>query len=66
MPIANTHTLVLGTLGSGKTVAVLNLLESVIERRLPVIVIDGKGVQGLASKVITHARMHGRPPTCSR
>ena len=40
---ANTHSFVLGTPGSGKTVAVLNMVESAIERRLPVIVIDGKG-----------------------
>ena len=58
---ANTHTLVLGTPGSGKTVAVLNLVESAIERRLPVVVVDGKGDHGLASKVVAHAQSHGRP-----
>ncbi len=58
---ANTHSFVLGTPGSGKTVAVLNMVESAIERRLPVIVIDGKGDHALASKVITYARSHGRP-----
>ncbi|NJO38906.1 MAG: type IV secretion system DNA-binding domain-containing protein, partial [Rhizobiales bacterium] len=58
---ANHHTMVLGTPGSGKTVAVLNLIESAIERALPLIVIDGKGDRALADKVIAHARRHGRP-----
>jgi len=58
---ANTHSFVLGTPGSGKTVAVLNMVESAIERRLPVIVIDGKGDHELASKVVAYAKSHGRP-----
>ena len=58
---ANTHTLVLGTTGSGKTVTVLNLVESAIDRALPVIIIDGKGDQALARKVIDYGRAKGRP-----
>ena len=58
---ANTHSLVLGTPGSGKTVAVLNLVESAIQRRLPVIYVDGKGDYQLAKKVVAHARTEGRP-----
>jgi DNA segregation ATPase FtsK/SpoIIIE-like protein len=40
---ANTHSLVLGTPGSGKTASVLNLVESAIHRKLPVVYVDGKG-----------------------
>ena len=58
---ANTHTLVLGTTGSGKTVTVLNLVESAINRTLPAIIIDGKGDQALARKVIDYGRAKGRP-----
>ncbi|MDH3771006.1 MAG: DUF853 family protein, partial [Nitrospirota bacterium] len=58
---ANTHTLVLGTTGSGKTVTILNLVESAIDRALPVVYIDGKGDQALAQSVIGYARSQGRP-----
>jgi type IV secretory pathway TraG/TraD family ATPase VirD4 len=58
---ANTHTLVLGTTGSGKTVTLLNIVESAINRRLPVIYVDGKGDYGLARKVIGYASAQGRP-----
>ena len=53
---ANTHTLVLGTTGSGKTVTILNLVESAIDRALPVVYIDGKGDQALAQSVIGYGR----------
>ena len=58
---ANTHTLVLGTTGSGKTVTVLNFVESAINRQLPVIYVDGKGDYALARQVMTYARAQGRP-----
>ncbi len=58
---ANKHTLVLGTTGSGKTVSVLNLVESAINRQLPVVYVDGKGDFGLACKVLAYARDQGRP-----
>jgi len=58
---ANTHTLVLGTTGSGKTVSVLNMVESAINRQLPVVYVDGKGDYDLASKVLAYARNQGRP-----
>ena len=58
---ANTHSLVLGTPGSGKTVSVLNLVESAIHRKLPVVYIDGKGDYGLASTITAYARAQGRP-----
>jgi hypothetical protein len=41
--MANQHTLVLGTTGAGKTVTVCNIVESCINRQLPVIYIEGKG-----------------------
>ena len=58
---ANKHTLVLGTTGSGKTVSVLNFVESAINRQLPVVYVDGKGDYGLARKVLAYARDQGRP-----
>ncbi len=39
----------------------LNLVERAIQRRLPVVVVDGKGDHGLASKVVAHAQSCGRP-----
>ena len=58
---ANTHSLLLGTPGSGKTVSVLNLVESAIHRKLPVVYIDGKGDYGLARTITSYARAQGRP-----
>ncbi len=39
----NTHGLVVGTTGSGKTILLLNAIESFIKSNEPTIVIDGKG-----------------------
>ncbi|MCQ6827888.1 type IV secretory system conjugative DNA transfer family protein [Staphylococcus aureus] len=39
----NTHALVVGTTGSGKTILLLNAIESFIKSNEPTIVIDGKG-----------------------
>jgi type IV secretory pathway TraG/TraD family ATPase VirD4 len=58
---ANKHTFVLGTIGSGKTVTVLNFVESAICRCLPLIYVDGKGDYDLAEKVIAYAEACGRP-----
>jgi len=58
---ANKHTLVLGTIGSGKTVSVLNVVESAINRDLPIIYVDGKGDYDLACQVMAYARARGRP-----
>ena len=58
---ANKHTLVLGTIGSGKTVSILNVVESAINRTLPVVYVDGKGDYDLAHQVMAYARAHGRP-----
>lgn len=58
---ANQHTLVLGTTGSGKTVTVCNIVESAINRDLPLIYIDGKGDYDLANRVARFAQEHGRP-----
>ena len=58
---AKQHTLVLGTIGSGKTVAILNIVESAIQRRLPMIYVDGKGDYALAQRVIAYAKARGRP-----
>jgi hypothetical protein len=54
------HTLVLGTTGSGKTVTVCNIVESAINRGLPLIYIDGKGDYDLAQRVAAYAKEKGR------
>lgn len=58
--MANQHTLVLGTTGAGKTVTVCNIVESAVNRQLPVIYIDGKGDYALARRVRDYARSKGR------
>lgn len=57
---ANQHTLVLGTTGSGKTVTVCNVVESAIDRDLPLIYIDGKGDYDLAKRVARYGKSKGR------
>lgn len=56
----NTHALVVGTTGGGKTVTVLNMVESFINRGLPVLYIDGKGDTGLGTRICDYARSKGR------
>lgn len=58
---ANQHTLVLGTTGSGKTVTVCNIVESAINRGLPLIYIDGKGDYDLACRVQQYGQAQNRP-----
>lgn len=58
---ANQHTLVLGTTGSGKTVTVCNIVESAINRGLPLIYIDGKGDYDLAARVARYGKERGKP-----
>jgi len=58
---ANQHTLVLGTTGSGKTVTVCNIVESAINRALPLIYIDGKGDYDLAFRIARYGQERGRP-----
>lgn len=58
---ANQHTLVLGTTGSGKTVTVSNIVESAINRGLPLIYIDGKGDYDLACRVARYGQERDRP-----
>ena len=58
---ANKHMLVLGTVGSGKTISILNLVESAIQREMPVVYVDGKGDYDLGCQVMTFAKAQGRP-----
>lgn len=58
---ANQHTLVLGTTGSGKTVTVCNIVESAINRGLPLIYIDGKGDYDLACRIQQYGAVQNRP-----
>lgn len=57
---ANQHTLVLGTTGSGKTVTVCNMVESAINRGVPLIYIDGKGDYDLAGRIARYGQARGR------
>ncbi len=56
----NTHMLISGTTGSGKTVSLLNFVESFIDRGLPVIFIDGKGDRSLAEQITAYAKENNR------
>ena len=58
---ANQHTLVLGTTGSGKTVTVCNIVESAINRGIPLIYIDGKGDYDLACRVARYGHEREKP-----
>ena len=58
---ANEHALVLGTTGSGKTVTISNVVESAINRGLPLIYIDGKGDYDLGKRVCDYAQSQNRP-----
>jgi len=58
---ANLHTLAVGTTGSGKTTAILNIIESAVMRRMPLIYVDGKGDLPLARRIERFTRQHGVP-----
>ena len=58
---ANEHVLVLGTTGSGKTVTISNVVESAINRGLPLIYIDGKGDYDLGQRVCNYAKNNKIP-----
>lgn len=57
---ANLHTLAIGTTGSGKTTTISNIIESAIIRRLPIIIVDGKGDVALMNSVRRFADAHDR------
>jgi len=57
---ANCHVLVLGTTGSGKTVTLCNMIESIIQRGLMLIILDGKGDVALANRIEAYAKQHNR------
>ncbi len=58
---ANLHTLAIGTTGSGKTTTVCNIVESAIDRQIPVFYVDGKGDGNLANKLKEYAGYQQRP-----
>lgn len=47
----NQHLLILGSTGSGKTTTVLTMVDSALERRIPVVMLDGKGSRDLPDKL---------------
>lgn len=58
---ANTHVLVVGASGSGKTNALLLLAASVLRRGLPLVFIDGKGSTALRRRLQAAAAACNRP-----
>lgn len=57
---ANTHTLVVGTTGAGKTNTLSVLVEGALEKKWPIIFVDGKGVENLGQAMVSHAQKFGR------
>ena len=55
------HALILGASGSGKTTALLTILEQQIQRGLPVVAIDMKGSPAFALRLAHIAAQAGRP-----
>lgn len=58
---ANLHTLAVATTGAGKTTVLLNIIESVMTRQLPLCYVDGKGDLALAQRIKAYAKKTGRP-----
>ncbi|SFE28367.1 Type IV secretory pathway, VirD4 component, TraG/TraD family ATPase [Thermoanaerobacter thermohydrosulfuricus] len=56
----NGHCLVLGATGAGKTTTLMNFIESAVKRKIPVIIVDGKGEIGFAEKVKNMAGKYSR------
>lgn len=56
----NTHMYINGASGSGKTVAMLNIVIEAAEKKLPLIYIDGKGATDLEEKMAMITRKYGR------
>jgi type IV secretory pathway TraG/TraD family ATPase VirD4 len=59
--LANHHTLVVGTTGSGKTTTICNVVEYAIIQKYPMIYIDGKGDKDLFARVENFAKKNNRP-----
>ncbi len=57
---ANTHVLLVGTTGGGKSVTMYNFIEHAIQDNLPVIIIDGKGSRKLIDEVKSCAKHYNR------
>lgn len=61
---ANLHTLAIGTTGSGKTTALINFVESAIQKRWPLFYVDGKGDLALAKSIENYAQSQNAPFYC--
>ncbi|MCL6477695.1 MAG: DUF853 family protein [Peptococcaceae bacterium] len=57
----NQHCLIFGTTGSGKTTTIMNMVESAISRRIPLVLVDGKGASDLGEKAKFLADRYGQP-----
>lgn len=58
---ANTHTLVVGTTGAGKTNTLSLLVEGAIEKNWPIIFVDGKGDESLGKQMAEFSTAQERP-----
>ncbi len=56
----NQHCLIFGTTGSGKTTTIMNVVESAVSRKIPLVLVDGKGASDLGEKVKLLADRYGR------
>jgi len=55
----NRHCLIVGASGSGKTVTIGNIVESAVNRKIPVIFVDGKGDSDLHDSVKEYCEAKG-------
>lgn len=58
---ANTHTLVVGTTGAGKTNTLSLLVEGALEKKWPIIFVDGKGDESLGRKMAEFSTAQEQP-----
>lgn len=58
---ANHHAIIVGATGTGKSVTSTNIVQSHLERGLPVVFLDGKGDIDLAQRLKAVAEKLGRP-----
>ncbi len=56
----NQHCLIFGTTGSGKTITIMNVVESALSRSIPLVLVDGKGASDLGERVKFFADRYGR------
>ncbi|WP_319403613.1 type IV secretion system DNA-binding domain-containing protein [uncultured Anaeromusa sp.] len=56
----NQHLLILGSTGAGKTTTILTMVDSALSRRIPVVMLDGKGSRDLPDKLRVLCKKYNR------